>query len=82
MDQSAANTPGKHSRDHLSPIDAKRADVQLAKANGLAHHSADAANINAQSQNIHASHNGRPHEKQGFMFKIKSAFGCCSSSSV
>ncbi|KAJ2892164.1 Palmitoylated plasma membrane-bound casein kinase [Coemansia aciculifera] len=91
LDNSAANTPGKHSRDQLSPADAKAlnpmtsalapiGDTQQlsSKPNGLAHHSAEEANVNVLANN----HHGRVNEKQGFMFKIKSAFGCCSSSSV
>ncbi|KAJ1741284.1 Palmitoylated plasma membrane-bound casein kinase [Coemansia sp. RSA 1086] len=91
MDHSAANTPGRHSRDHVGAADAKRdragnplspnSDAQQAKVGGMAHHSTDAANI-GQAHNGNVGHSGRPHEKQGFMFKIKSAFGCCSSSSV
>ncbi|KAJ1848790.1 Palmitoylated plasma membrane-bound casein kinase [Coemansia sp. RSA 2708] len=81
-----ANAPGKLSRDHLGhdgKADRVNAlspgiDAQPAKTSGLAHHSTDAANIASQTQNAHA----RQHEKHGFMFKIKSAFGCCSSSSV
>ncbi|KAJ2618017.1 Palmitoylated plasma membrane-bound casein kinase [Coemansia sp. RSA 1365] len=94
MDHSASNTPGKLSRERLSPTDAQTPDrgagalspggdtQQMAKINGLVHHSTDAANVTAQTQNAHAAHNGHAHEKHGFMFKIKSAFGCCSSSSV
>ncbi|KAJ1993781.1 Palmitoylated plasma membrane-bound casein kinase [Coemansia sp. RSA 1358] len=91
LDASAAGTPGKHSRDLLSPADAKVHDhagsplspssgdrQQANKANGLLHHSTDGANINTNGH----SANGRAHEKHGLMFKIKSAFGCCSSSSV
>ncbi|KAJ1861246.1 Palmitoylated plasma membrane-bound casein kinase [Coemansia sp. RSA 2703] len=93
MDSSAANTPGKHSRDQLSPSDAKGlnnisgvlspgGDAQhLAKTNGVAHHSTDAANIHAQAHNNTNGH-AHQHEKQGLMFKIKTVFGCCSSSSV
>ncbi|KAJ1646087.1 Palmitoylated plasma membrane-bound casein kinase [Coemansia asiatica] len=96
MDNSASNTPGKHSRDHLSPVDAKgpsnlsnalspNADAQqTGKPNGFGHHSTDAANIRAHDNrnNVNNVNNGHAHGKQGFMFKIKSVFGCCSSSSV
>ncbi|KAJ2519362.1 Palmitoylated plasma membrane-bound casein kinase [Coemansia sp. RSA 1939] len=94
LDSSAANTPGKHSREHLSPADAKAHEhaaaplspaagdrQQTAKANGLVHHSTDAANVAANGR-LGTNGAGRAHEKQGLMFKIKSAFGCCSSSSV
>ncbi|KAJ2387328.1 Palmitoylated plasma membrane-bound casein kinase [Coemansia sp. RSA 2559] len=94
LGNSAANTPGKHSREHLSPADAKAHDdisnplspsagdrQQATKANGLTHHSTDAANVAVNGRHGHNG-NSRTHEKQGFMFKIKSAFGCCSSSSV
>ncbi|KAJ2583707.1 hypothetical protein GGH95_000834, partial [Coemansia sp. RSA 1836] len=80
-----------HSRDQLSPADAKalnpmtsvlvpNGDTQQlsSKPNGLVHHSAEDANVNVLANN----HHGRANEKQGLMFKIKSAFGCCSSSSV
>ncbi|KAJ2550063.1 Palmitoylated plasma membrane-bound casein kinase, partial [Coemansia sp. RSA 1933] len=94
LDNSAANTPGKHSRDHLSPADAKAHEhvssplspnagdrQQGAKTNGMTHHSTDAANVAVNGRNG-LNGNPRAHEKQGFMFKLKSAFGCCSSSSV
>ncbi|KAJ2795224.1 nuclear cap binding complex subunit, partial [Coemansia furcata] len=41
------------------------------KPNGLAHHSAEDANLNTPTNNHHHS---RVNEKQGLMFKIKSAF--------
>ncbi|KAJ1949696.1 Palmitoylated plasma membrane-bound casein kinase [Linderina macrospora] len=96
LDQSATPTPGKLSRDQIhnaaTPVaEAKPTDYQkissngfaqqqgIKGANGLNHHSTDAAMMNPQGTGIrhHDSH-----EKHGFMFKIKSAFGCCSSSSV
>ncbi|KAJ2004581.1 nuclear cap binding complex subunit, partial [Coemansia sp. S85] len=80
LDHSAANTPGKHSRDQLSPADAKvlnpmtsalaaNGDAQQlsSKPNGLAHHSAEDANVNMPANNHHHS---RANEKQGLMFKL------------
>ncbi|KAJ1876611.1 hypothetical protein LPJ66_012269, partial [Kickxella alabastrina] len=66
--------------NNMSGALAANADAQqLAKGNGLAHHSADAANVHSQANLNGGNH---AHEKQGLMFKIKSAFGCCSSSSA
>lgn len=96
MNSSAANTPGKHSRDHLSPADAKAVGGRIhgagggelrqsnSKINGAGqvHHSNDEVNFNHHhGGNGHHIHR-RPNEKHGLMFKIKSALGCCSSSSV
>ncbi|KAJ2781020.1 Palmitoylated plasma membrane-bound casein kinase [Coemansia javaensis] len=94
MNMSAAGAPGKHSRDHidagpdaklgggaLSPASAAAAaqQAQLQAQPQMAEVGAHGAAAAGQPQNARA---GRPHDKHGFMFKLKSAFGCCSSSSV
>ncbi|KAJ2683163.1 Palmitoylated plasma membrane-bound casein kinase, partial [Coemansia spiralis] len=92
MNLSAANTPGKLSRDRLDAADATKAKDGAALSPGAsANADADAApqmaDVNGASGDAAAyvhgnARPGRAHEKQGFMFKLKSAFGCCSSSSV
>ncbi|KAJ2161311.1 Palmitoylated plasma membrane-bound casein kinase [Coemansia sp. RSA 552] len=84
MDPAAAHTPGKLSRDHLGsgdPHSRSHNALSPADAQHKPYHSSDAANAHAQAAHG-AGRGARPHDKQGFMFKIKSAFGCCSSSSV
>ncbi|KAJ2767009.1 Palmitoylated plasma membrane-bound casein kinase, partial [Coemansia nantahalensis] len=93
MNLSAANTPGKLSRDRLDAADAADANAKdgagamlspAALPGAAAPQMADTNGANPDA-GLHTHSNarpGRPHEKQGFMFKLKSAFGCCSSSSA
>ncbi|KAJ2763851.1 Palmitoylated plasma membrane-bound casein kinase [Coemansia nantahalensis] len=93
MNLSAANTPGKLSRERLDAADAADANAKdgagamlspAALPGAAAPQMADTNGANPDA-GLHTHSNarpGRPHEKQGFMFKLKSAFGCCSSSSA
>ncbi|KAJ1964807.1 Palmitoylated plasma membrane-bound casein kinase, partial [Dipsacomyces acuminosporus] len=101
LDNSASNTPGKHSREQVNAADSKGVNQQKpipqtpadskpgqqhqqqvnGKVNGLGHQTPDGAAAGNTARNGNGAAGGH-NEKQGFMSKIISAFGCCSSSSV